>query len=83
MARSRNVCAYTSASSIAELAATNSFGIAKNRAFVDGGKRPAFLSVGLFLAIKGYRLKADRVDAIQIILAVAANMARATRAPKP
>jgi len=64
---------------------------------VDGGERAAFLSVGLFLAVNGYRLKADRVDAIQIMLAVAAgelderglgiwiksNMARTPRGPKP
>jgi hypothetical protein len=31
----------------------------------------AFLSMGLFLAINGYHLKPDQVDAIQIMLAVA------------
>lgn len=97
LARPRSVYAYNAASSIAELAASYGFGIAKNHAFVDGNKRAAFLSVGLFLAINRYRLKADRVEAIQIMLAVAAgelderglsvwiksNMTRAPRGPKP
>ncbi len=97
LARPRNAFAYHAASSVAELAAVYGYGIAKNHAFVDGNKRAAFLSVGLFLAINGYRLKADRVDAIQIMLAVAAgelderglsvwirsNMARATRGARP
>ena len=47
--------------------------LAKTPAVVDGNKRAAFLSTGLFLAINGYRLKADQVDAIQTILAVAAR----------
>jgi death-on-curing protein len=40
---------------------------------VDGNKRAAFLCVGLFLAINGYRLTATQVDAIQTILGVAAG----------
>jgi death-on-curing protein len=31
----------------------------------------AFLSIGIFLFINGYRLRADQVDAIQTMLAVA------------
>jgi hypothetical protein len=47
--------------------------VAKNHAFIDGNKRVAFLSIGLFLAINGYRLLADQVDAVRVMLAVAAG----------
>ena len=33
----------------------------------------AFLAVGLFLAINGYRLKAGQVDAIKTMMAVASE----------
>lgn len=71
LARPQNAYAYNLERTIAELAASYAFGIAKNHAFVDGNKRAAFLSIGLFLAINGYVLKADQVDAIQTILALA------------
>ena len=57
----------------AELAAAYGVGLAKNHAFVDGNKRAAFLAVGLFLAINGYRLHATQVDATLTMLSVAAG----------
>ena len=73
LARPRNAYAYKPAITIAELAASYAFGLAKNHAFLDGNKRAAFLSIGLFLAINGYRLQADQIDAIQTMLAVASG----------
>jgi death on curing protein len=73
LARPRNAYAYNPAATIAELAASYGYGVAKNHAFVDGNKRAAFLSIGLFLAINGYRLTASQVDAIETMLAVAAG----------
>jgi len=55
------------------LAAAYGVGLAKNHAFVDGNKRAAFLAVGLFLAINGYRLRATQVDATLTMLSVAAG----------
>lgn len=57
----------------AELAAAYGVGLAKNHAFVDGNKRVAFLSIGLFLGLNGYRLNATQVDATLTVLAVAAG----------
>lgn len=57
----------------AELAAAYGIGLVKNHAFVDGNKRAAFLSVGLFLALNGYKLTATQVDATLIMLALAAG----------
>ena len=47
--------------------------MAKGRAFVDGNKRAALLSVGLFLALNGYRLVAMQADATLTMLSVAAG----------
>ena len=49
------------------------FHIAQNHPFVDGNKRVAFLSIGLFLALNGYRLKVDQVSATQVMFAAAAG----------
>jgi death-on-curing protein len=73
LARPLNTHAYNPAATLAELAASYGYGVAKNHAFVDGNKRAAFLCIGLFLAINGYRLTASQVDAIETMLAVAAG----------
>ncbi|PKO53542.1 MAG: type II toxin-antitoxin system death-on-curing family toxin [Betaproteobacteria bacterium HGW-Betaproteobacteria-20] len=57
----------------ADLAAAYGLGLAKNHAFVDGNKRVAFLSIGVFLGLNGYKLKATQVDATLTMLAVAAG----------
>jgi death-on-curing protein len=57
----------------AGLAASYGVGLAKNHAFVDGNKRVAFLAVGLFLAINGYRLHVTQADATLTMLSVAAG----------
>ena len=73
LARPLNTHAYNPDSTIADLAASYAFGLAKNHAFLDGNKRAAFLSIGMFLSINGHKLVADQVDAIQTMLAVAAG----------
>ncbi len=57
----------------AELAASYGIGLAKNHPFVDGNKRAAFLAVGLFLYLNGYRLTASQADATLTMFAVAAG----------
>ncbi len=59
---------------IAALAASYGVGLAKNQPFVDGNKRVAFLAVGLFLALNGYRLRATQVEATLTMLDVAAGV---------
>jgi death-on-curing protein len=73
LARPQNRRLYEPDRDLATLAAAYSHGLAKNHPFFDGNKRTAFLSIGLFLAINGKRLRAGQVDAIQTILAVAAG----------
>jgi len=57
----------------AELAAAYGYGLAKNHSFVDGNKRAAFLAVGLFLGLNGYRLRASQAEATATILSLAAG----------
>lgn len=73
LARPQNRYAYEPTSGIARLAASYGHGLAKNHPFVDGNKRVAFLAIGLFLEINGLTLTAATVDAIEIMMAVAAG----------
>ncbi|HEY9238922.1 MAG TPA: type II toxin-antitoxin system death-on-curing family toxin [Burkholderiaceae bacterium] len=72
LARPLNLLAYGDPDA-ADLAAAYGLGLAKNHAFVDGNKRAAFLSVGLFLALNGYRLNASQPDATLTVMALAAG----------
>ena len=72
LARPLHLAAYGQPD-LAELAAAYGVGVAKNHAFIDGNKRAAFLAVGLFLAINGYRLAVSQIEATQAMLAVAAG----------
>jgi death-on-curing protein len=56
---------------VAELAAAYAFGLAKNHPFVDGNKRVAFLSVGLFLGLNGWRLVASQAEATVAVFGLA------------
>jgi death on curing protein len=72
LARPLNLVAYGEPDAAA-LAASYGVGLAKNHAFVDGNKRAAFLSVGLFLALNGMRLKVGEAEATLTMLAVASG----------
>ncbi len=72
LARPLNLVAYGKPD-VAALAASYGVGLAKNHAFVDGNKRAAFLSVGLFLALNGWRLKAGEAEATLTMLDVASG----------
>lgn len=70
LARPHNLLAYGEPD-ISELAAAYAVGLAKNHGFVDGNKRAAFLSLGLFLALDGHRLVTTQLDATATMLFVA------------
>ena len=72
LARPLNLVAYGSPD-LADLAAAYAFGLAKNHAFVDGNKRAAFLSVGLFLGLNGHALNATQADALMAVMRLAAG----------
>lgn len=64
---------YEPESSITQLAACYGFGLAKNHALLDGNKRLAFLAIGILLRVNGYRLAADRAEAVVVMEDVAAG----------
>ncbi len=72
LARPLNLVAYGQPDH-ADLAATYGVGLAKNHPFADGNKRVAFLAVGLFLGLNGFRLQVSQLEATQTMLAVAAG----------
>ena len=72
LARPENLAAYGHPD-LAELAASYAFGLAKNHPFVDGNKRAAFLSVGLFLGLNGHRLTATQAEATVAVFGLASG----------
>ena len=72
LARPRNRYSY-GRPDLARLAAAYGFGLVRNHPFHDGNKRVGFLAGGLFLALNGYRLEADPVDAVKTVMALAAG----------
>jgi death-on-curing protein len=72
LARPLNLALYEEPD-VARLAASYGVALAKNHAFVDGNKRAAFLAIGLFLMLNGFRLKATQLEATLTILEVAAG----------
>jgi death-on-curing protein len=73
LSRPVNQHLYKPDSDIAELAAAYAFGLAKNHPFVDGNKRTAFLALGLFIALNGWRLETTQLDAIETMLSLASG----------
>lgn len=72
LARPQNLYAYEKAD-LARLAAAYALGIIRNHPFTDGNKRAGFLAAGLFLALNGFDLVSDQVEAVQSIMRVAAR----------
>ena len=73
LARPRNLFVYEGVTNISRLTAAYAYGIARNHPFNDGNKRAAFLAIGMFLAINGYRLKVEPTNAVNTMLALAAG----------
>ena len=72
LARPLNLAAYGEPG-FTDLAAAYGAGLAQNHPFVDGNKRAAFLAVGLFLYVNGYRLNAAQAEATVTMLSLAAG----------
>lgn len=72
LGRARNLFAYERAD-VHRLAAAYAHGIAKNRPFIDGNKRTAFLAAAIFLERNGWQLTADPAHAAVFVLGLAAG----------
>jgi death on curing protein len=73
VARPKNRRAYGRSSSIFDLAAVYGTGMVRNHPFIDGNKRVAWMVIYAFLEMNGYRLEAPEVEAVGIMLALAAG----------
>ncbi len=58
---------------LADCAAANAFGIARNRPFVDGNKRAAFMAACTFLGLNGVDFQASNAEVAVMTLALAAG----------
>jgi death-on-curing protein len=72
LARATNLAAYGEPD-VADPATAYAYGLAKNHPFVDGNKRAAFLSIGLFLGLNGWRLTASQAEATVAMFGLAAG----------
>lgn len=63
LARPQNLLAYGKPT-LAELAASYAFGVARNHPFVDGNKRTALMAAYVFLGLNGQRLVAPEAEAV-------------------
>ena len=74
LARPRQLVAYGDPPpDLAALAVAYGIGLARNRPFVDGDKRAAFLAVGFCLLLNGQRLAATQAEATAAMVALAAG----------
>jgi death on curing protein len=70
LARPRNRFAYEPETTLAELAASYLYGLAKNHGYIDGNKRIAFSAASSFLKSNGIRLTATQDEAYELVLGV-------------
>ncbi len=71
--RPQNKFSYEADSSLYNLAAAYTFGIARNHPFIDGNKRTAFVCGALFLELNGCVVNASEIDTVVMMEAVAAG----------
>ena len=67
LSRSKQRFEYEPDSTLFQLAASYSFGLAKNHPFIDGNKRIALAIGAIFLEINGVTLNAPESEAVVII----------------
>ena len=73
LARPQHLLNYNADTTLAELAASYCFGIARNHPFADGNKRAAFSVLGLFLPANGWWLNVDQPEAFRTMMSLAAG----------
>lgn len=66
LSRPKQKYAYDENASLFDLAASYSFGLAKNHPFIDGNKRVALTVSAVFLEINGYSLNAPEPETVVI-----------------
>ena len=70
--RPRDKYHYAEAS-IFEMAAAYAYGLCNNHGFVDGNKRIGATAAAMFLALNGYRLRADQTELVVMMEGLASG----------
>ena len=73
LARPQQKLAYENDVSIFELAASYSYGLARNHPFIDGNKRISLTVAAVFLELNGYSLNATEAEAVLMFQRLAAG----------
>jgi death on curing protein len=71
--RARMRFTYTPLSTVAQLAGAYAFGIVRDRPFIDGNKRTAYLVAEALCNLNNWQLDADDMESVIIFRALAAN----------
>jgi death on curing protein len=64
LSRPQNLFSYENSVSIFDLAASYSYGLARNHPFIDGNKRVALTTAAIFLEINHYSLNATEAETV-------------------
>jgi death on curing protein len=73
LARPQQKLAYENDISIFDLAASYSYGVARNHPFIDGNKRISLTVAAVFLELNGYSLNATEAEAVLMFQRLAAG----------
>ena len=73
VARGAQMLAYSETGDIFQAVCAIAEGIIRNHPFVDGNKRTAFATIAATLAVNGYRLEMEPIDAAQAMVDLAAK----------
>ena len=73
LARPQQCFSYNDTLTVPDLAATYSYGLARNHPFIDGNKRVALTVAAIFLEINGYTLDAPEAECVIIFEQLAAG----------
>jgi death on curing protein len=73
LARPRQRLAYEPDADLPTLAALYAHGLASSHPFIDGNKRIAFLTMGVFLGLNGIDLTATEAEALTVMLSLASG----------
>jgi death on curing protein len=73
VARAENKAAYDPEATVATIAASLSYGLIKNHAFIDGNKRIGLAALADFPKLNGYKITAPLDERIAMVLRAAAS----------
>jgi len=73
LARPINAWSYRDETRVEYLAAAYAFGLSRNRPFIDGNKRAAFIAYVSFLKLNGINLTASQPEAYRTMIDLAAG----------